>query len=198
MPDPTHGLSASVSSARLAYEFTPDDDMLSIQRWLFYGVGTPNITAQRGVNLYIWGSIEGTFERPAITVKLLPGTREADFSLRRPVSSPQRDVQFMVALTAYHLDRARTVDLGRRVEGLLRDGSVNFRPLSIPMYSAALAAKVARSLRVLRPSIQMGIEDTDDEGKWSVQVTAAMTSPRLRVTPAAPAMDRVSTVMAGQ
>jgi hypothetical protein len=185
MADPTHGLSLTLSSARLEWDVGPEDDALSIQRFLWL-----HIARAQHINLYRWGALEETFERPAITIRLLPGSRESDASMRRPLGSSWEE-QHQVVLSVYHADRAKTVELGRDVIRLLRDGPVGGRPLSIPIYAQALGAVVARFLRVLRPSIQMGVEDTDDEGKWMVPVNLTVTSPRRRRMVQAPLITRI-------
>lgn len=183
-----HGLSTSMSSGSVLWDAGLEDDLRSVQRFLYYG-----IARGEDMRLYTW-PLEETFKRPAITIRAIPGTtREADIS-RRPLRSSSYEMQHQLQVTVYHLDRERTVDWGWRVFRLLRDGE-NGKPLSIPLWSIALSAVVARSLRVLRPSLAMGVEATDDEGKWSVPISMSVTSPRLRPTSDLPKIERVTTAL---
>lgn len=173
----TNAVSVSVSTSRVTYDYNAEDDLISIQRFLFRALDAAN--QDPVLNLYRW-PLEETFHRPAVTVRLLPGARESDASARRNLSAGNYDLMLPILITAYGEDRAKTIELGQRIVRALYLGHEG-RPMSIPLYSKSMGLVLARSLRVVRPSPVMGIEDTDDEGKWSVPVNVSVIAPRLRL-----------------
>jgi hypothetical protein len=162
---------------RIVYRHDLDDDALSIQRWLWLGLGR-----DAGPFVYRFGATEGSFRRDprgALTVRLVrTGQSGTDDGRWAKVSY---DLEHQVVLMAYGptdpdpvVARQRTIDLSERVARMLHERG------SIPLYAEVLRAEVARNLRVLRPSISMGLEATDDEGRWTRPVEFTVRAPRHR------------------
>ena len=167
-------------SAAIAYHHELDDDALSIQRFLWIALGR-----DAGPFVYRFGAIEGTFKRDphgAITVRLVRAGAAASDDGRVAKASYDLDHQLVLMVYGAVADdpaaaRQNTIALSERVARAL------YERASIPMYAKALRAELARSLRVLPRSISMGLEATDDEGRWARPVECTVRAPRLRAVP---------------
>lgn len=179
--NPTHMVAHDIFDARMVYEPNDPDDLLSIQRFLFLNLPSD-------IKLFRFGAWEGTFKRPAVTLRLVDTQPLSEGPVRRPSWT----VEHQIVAMAYHLDRAQTLTLGQQVHGLLHAGGRGERPYSIPLWVDAWGAELARKLRVVRPSIRMGLEATDDENKWARPVEFRVRSPRLRPQPIAPVIDSIT------
>ena len=189
MGNPTDMLAAGTTWADLDFTYNDDDDLESIRRWLFRALCPNGYADGCGLPLdgepyiFIWPRLqEGEFKRPAITLRLLT-TFPAAISQPGPEGASYDENLSLVA-TCYGRDGTETIAIAEKMRRAFRAGTPGERAYRLPMWWIAGGVKLARKLRVLPPSLSMGLDNTDDESMWSRPLEFTVTTPRLRpVTP---------------
>jgi hypothetical protein len=194
MPTATHLWGTSVSGARWGYEFNPTDDLMSLRRWLSRivspatagPIGQVNGNPGPGEpNFYIEPD-EGEFVRPAVTIQLIEEGASTYSPSDEKVRPRAWNSQLSITFKAYGDPeaaiggRADTIRIANLVWRALNEGGPDFAAYRPPLWAFALHARVARRLRVLRTSLSMPLEDTDDQRRWVRPINARIIAPRTR------------------
>jgi hypothetical protein len=189
----------ALSSGEWGWTYNQLDELKSLRRY-FQRIVSPGATGgnEPGPGEPWWYLVpdvdeedptEGEFMRPAVTIELIDTGPSLDGG--GSATRPQYDVEHSVVLKVYGETRLGTIELAERVFAALnaggRDGA-SYRP---QMWAFPLGAMLARRMRVLRPSLSMGMQGTDDEGKWSRPITLRVRAPRLRPVHARPVIERI-------
>lgn len=188
-----HFVAHSTSAAVWDYAYSDEHDLLSIRRWLARGISpTLLATGTPGPGeAYIFPEpLEATFMRPALTIRL---SNTGGTLMEGGAASPTFYVEHAVTITAYDEGRGPTVLLAQEVWRLLHGWAHDGASWSIPLWNIDAGARLARRLKVLRTSLAMGLDETDDEGKWSRPITLRVRSPRTRPVATAPLIETVAT-----
>jgi len=201
--NPTQLWGTSVSGARWGYSFGPQpngqhDDLMSLRRWLSRIV-SPGTAAPIGAvgaspgpgepNFYIEPD-EGAFLLPAVTIQLV----EESASTYSPTDEKARprayNVQLSIAIKCYGNPaveptvpdggRGDTIRIANLVYKALNEGGPDLAAYRPDMWAFGLHARVARRLRVVRTSLSMPLEDTDDQKRWVRPISAKVIAPRTR------------------
>lgn len=188
-------VSVCEADAWVDWTYNDADDLKSIRRWLSRRLApsasdtTDPDTANGEPFVYV-EPIEATFQRPAVTVQLLPGGVAEN---TQGANSPVWAVEHQLVITAYGSDRAHTVALGEQVFNLLNGaGAPREYAYVIPMWSFALKSRLARMMRVLPRSLAMGLEDRNEADIWSRPIEVRVRSPRSRIVTKASAIQTVA------
>ena len=183
----------AVSGATWNYRYDDTDDLLSLARFLKRSLaptGGPNTPPADGEPFIYTQPDEGDFRRPALTIRLVASDPAA---LAAASWSPSYNVEHAVVITAYGRDRDETMRLAQKLRRVFDEGGYDGVPYSVPMWAIEAGVHVARRMRVLRSSLAMGLEQSDDANLWSRPLELRLRSPRLRLEKPAPIIQRVVT-----
>ena len=184
----------SVSGARWGYEYNVVDDLMSMRRWLsriispatIAPIGTTGGNPATGQpNLYIEPD-EGEFLLPAVTIQLVEEGASTYSPGDRNVHKRGYWSQLQLVIKVYGDPatsiggRADTLRLGTLVWRALNEGGEDGAAYRPQLYAFALHAKVARRMRLVRTSMSMALEDTDDQRRWFRAIHVRCMSPRKR------------------
>ena len=181
----------ALADALVYYRREDADDLRNIRRFLKRELAPESDTPY----IYLVPSlesttVEGTFKRPAVTVQLVMTGPSGSAQAARSTYT----VMHSLVVTAYGESRVATMELSQRVYRLFNEGGRGFRGAAyrIPMWEYPSGMRLDRWMRVLRPSLSMGLDATDDEGKWSRPIQMRIESPREREVEQVPLMGAVS------
>jgi hypothetical protein len=184
----------SVSGASWVYRYDDPDDLLSLAHWLHLSL-SPNASAGQnptGDEPYIYPQpLEGTFQRPSVTMTVVASLPALNVPLAAMGPSYAREHQLV--LTAFGQDRAQTLRIASNLHRCFEEGGFDGVPWSVPLWIGGAGTKLARRMRVVRASLSMGMDQTDDQGKWARPLEVRVQSPRLRLERPVPIIERVVT-----
>jgi hypothetical protein len=182
----------SIGDALVYYRCSDADDLRSIRRFLKRELAPETETPY----IYIVPDLEnltyeGRFQRPAVTIRLVMSGPSGVGQAARGTYQ----VTHSVVVTAYGESRESTMTLAQQVWRLFHEGGRSFRGAAfrIPMWEYPSGMRLDRWMRVQRPTLSMGIDATDDEGKWSRPIQMRIDSPREREVEQTPLIGSVST-----
>lgn len=173
----------ALATAHLRYEYNDRDDLLSMRRWIARNLSpTASAASDPGVGepwVYV-EPLEARFMRPAITVRLVRTALVAD-GRRNAASRPTYDVEHSLVLMAHATTRDEAISLGEKLWRLFHEGGSSRTPYRIPMWEfGAGGGRLDRQIRVIRESVSIGLDSTDEPDKWTRPVEVRVQSPRLR------------------
>lgn len=183
-----------VTGASWVYRYDDPDDFLSIARWLHLSLspGATSTDGPQGDEPWIYPEPkEGTFQRPSITMRVV--TSQPATGQPLAAMGPSYGREHSLVLTAFGQDRAQTLRIAANLMRCFEEGGFDGTPWSLPMWMSGAGTKLARRMRVVRASLAMGMEQTDDEGKWARPLEVRVQSPRLRLERPIPIIERVVT-----
>lgn len=184
----------ALASAFIDYEYRDSDDLLSVRRWIARNL-SPGASASTDPGpgepwVYV-EPLEATFIRPAITVRLVRTGLVSD-GRRNAASRPTYDVEHSLVLMAHATTRDEAISLGEKLWRLFHEGGSDLTPYRIPMWEfGAGGGQLDRQMRVVRESVSIGLDSTDEPDKWTRPLEVRVQSPRLRPRRPLPRINRV-------
>jgi hypothetical protein len=194
MPRPTQLWGTSVSGARWGYAFNPTDDLMSLRRY-YSRIISPATASPIGTvgpnpgagepNWYIEPD-EGQFLLPAITIQLVEEGASSYSPSDQKVRPRAWEAQLSITFKAYGDPdaaiggRQDTIRIANLLWVALNQGGPDGGAYRPAMWAFGLHARVARRLRVLRTSLSMPLEDTDDQRRWVRPINCRIIAPRIR------------------
>jgi hypothetical protein len=183
-------VSTTLSEGGIDYVYNDPDDLKSMRRWLQRKLSpgatkTTNPDSTKDEPFLFTEPIEGTFKRPAITIRLID-----DLGIvTQGHASSNYLKQHLVMFTAYGEDRRQTVAIAEAMwDCFFSGGDPSGARFRIPVWAFDLNARLARFMRVLPESLSMGLDETNEQGEWERGVEARILAPRIRPVPGAPAL----------
>lgn len=190
-------VATALAEAGIAYTYNDPDDLKSLRRWVQRWL-SPETTATQNPapgNPFVYiEPISGTFERPAVTIRLLPTTG----LVTQRENSSNYAVTHQFVLTCYgdgyeQAGHDATIALGERLwRGFWEGGDPSLARHRIPMWAFDLNARLSRYMRVLPQTMSQDLAETNEQGVWSRAMSVSITSPRFRSAPGVPRIQSIA------